>query len=406
MKFKDKSVLVIDDMELQRVMLEALLERMGVGTIYLAEDGLEGIRTARYYKPDLVLLDLNMPNIDGFETCKKIRLFANKIVMPVLIVTGEEKAESLQRIYELGANDYFEKPFNSAEVTNRVSFYLEYCDMLKKHSELAQNIHRDLEVAKKVQNKTIPSPLEKHVNLKELGLDFYSYSASEMLGGDSWGVLNLACGAPIFFIFDVTGHGINAAINNSFITSLTVSAFAEFKHNTIEEFSPAAFLMRLNFLMCEHLQVGTFCAGACFIVDKDIVRYAGCAFPDLKAINRATKTVESLPCKGLPMGVSDKGFVPTEGDTPWDDDVLLLALTDGLIESMSKNHEGSIQKYGRFLPGERLLALCLESLRKEQTSQEVLDMLIETFQSNDYNLTEDDITILALQRSSDLIFSI
>ncbi len=406
MEFKDKSVLVIDDMELQRVMLEALLERMGVGTIYLAEDGLEGIRTARYYKPDLVLLDLNMPNIDGFETCKKIRLFANKITMPVLIVTGQDKSDSLQRIYELGANDYFEKPFNSAEVKNRVSFYLEYCDMLKKHSILADNIKNDLHIAKIVQNKTIPSPVDKHENLKEVGFDFYSFTASELLGGDSWGVLHLTCGAPVFFIFDVTGHGINAAINNSFITSLTHSAFQEFKNESPQEFRPAEFLKRLNFLMCEHLQIGTFCAGACFIVDRENLNYAGCALPDLKLVNKATNDVEDLICKGLPMGVSDVGFSPTEGSAIWNEDSILLAMTDGLIESMSSNHEGSIDKYGRFLPGERLLKLCLENIDNDKSSQEVLDTLIGTFLENDYDLTEDDITILALQPSTDLVFTI
>ncbi len=406
MNIAEKTILIVDDTELYRVMLSNLLEDLGINNILIAHNGLEGVRMARYYKPDLVLLDLEMPNIDGYETCEKIRLFADKIAMPVIIITAQEKEGSLEKLFALGANDYFEKPFSAAEIKNRVIFYLEYCETLQKLSTLENNIQSDLDIAKSVQKKTIPSADKMHEQLKEKAeLDFYAFcQASIGLGGDLWAVHFLKSGEPVFLLCDISGHGVNAAINSSFIVSTINATFDLCKHLGVNDFNPAEFLDRLNFILSAHIQTGTFCAAACLLYNREekTISYAGCALPDFQLINLKNGKTTPLPCKGLPMGISPEELTPTSGTINLGSDELLLCMSDGLIESMTADQMKDITKYKDELPGEKALnnavkALC--SSKNRNSSQQFIESIITDFKKNDYILSADDVTILAIQHA-------
>lgn len=401
MQLENKSVLIIDDTELQRVMMTEMLERMGIGEIYTAADGIEGVRNARFYKPDLILLDLSMPNMDGYETCEKIRLFANKITIPIIVITGQERLESLERIYELGANDYFGKPYNSTEVKNRILFYLEYCDMMQKLHALEKHIQQDLEIARIIQTKSLPDGTESKTTLLSHGIDFDSYHGLDRLGGDSWFLGELNCGNPIFLMFDVTGHGINASINNSFVTSLTIQLFQEYKQTHINNFCPKSFLTDLNQLVCDHVHPGTYSAAVCFSLDehKNLLKYAGCALPPFKSTNTKTGQVLSYDCKGLPLGISEDGFIPTTGKIELSPDLFLMFLTDGLIEAMPP-HKASLDEYDTLLPGEKLLNTCLEDMYKqefEKNCEQIMQYIIKEFEDKKYDLSGDDVTVLGIK---------
>lgn len=398
MDLSKKSVLVVDDTEIQRDMLCQLLRKMGVGQIHAAKDGVEGIRYARYYKPDLVLLDLNMPQVDGFTACQKIRLFADKTTMPIIVITGEEKDNNLERIYALGANDYFEKPFNMAEIKNRIRFYIEYCHSLKEYEFLQQALQHDFDLAKDLQDSVLPQPDRVSAELVRVSnLDFYAYCRSEGPGGDSWGMHLCERDVPFFYILDVTGHGINAAINNSFINSLAISILNDPGLETSSEILPESFLNKLNKKICENVQYGTFCAGACFAIDGDHIYYAGTSMPDLKIFQQEQTQIVNYTAKGLPLGVSEDNFSPSCDRIAFQKGDMFLALSDGLIESMSQKHKSDMHKYGHFLPGERLLNMCLKD-NQSQNCKDFIDMMLQQYNNGQYDLTSDDITVLAFRK--------
>ena len=406
MNIEDKKILIIDDTEFHRVVLSDMLKELGFHNILIAEDGLEGVRMARYYKPDLILLDLEMPNVDGYESCEKIRLFSHKVTMPIIVITAKERQDSLERVFELGANDYFEKPFHADEIASRIFFYLGYCDVLQNLNILKEDIQNDLAIAKSVHDKIIPSPDKMKGLLTKSGLDFYAFhQASIGLGGDIWNVYMLDSGDPVFLLCDISGHGMNAAINGSFIVSTIKSSFQFYKSLSAKTFDPKVFLERLNFILSAHMQAGTFCAAACLVFDTEdkSVTYAGCALPSFQYIHLHTGAVESLSCKGLPIGVSSDDLQPSTGVITLGKGDILLCMSDGLIESKPPSQR-AVNCYAPTLPGEDILNHSIKNLCNAQqngeyflSAQNFLDSIVHDFEAAQHVLKSDDVTLLAFR---------
>lgn len=119
------SVLIIDDDETLTKMLAKWLHAKGYD-IQIAASGREGLEKARNSSPDLVVLDVMMPEMDGFETCNRLREFSN---VPVLMLTAKTTEEDLIRGFQNGADDYVKKPFSFMELELRISAILKRANM-------------------------------------------------------------------------------------------------------------------------------------------------------------------------------------------------------------------------------------------------------------------------------------
>ncbi|MDE0553672.1 MAG: response regulator, partial [Candidatus Poribacteria bacterium] len=126
-------ILVVDDEPRNVRILQIHLNAQGY-TVYTAEDGVEALDVVEKDAPDLILLDINMPKMDGFEVVKRIR--ANKATefIPIVMITAlRDTRENRIKSIEAGADDFIEKPFDSLEVLARVRSLLrikEYQDTL------------------------------------------------------------------------------------------------------------------------------------------------------------------------------------------------------------------------------------------------------------------------------------
>jgi DNA-binding response OmpR family regulator len=109
-------LLVIDDEPDMLAMLERLLSREGFDVI-AAQDALTGLRTAYQTHPDAILLDVMMPDVDGFEVCRRLREMTD---VPIIFVTAKGLIEDVVRGLRLGADDYVVKPFECSELVSRV----------------------------------------------------------------------------------------------------------------------------------------------------------------------------------------------------------------------------------------------------------------------------------------------
>ncbi len=109
--WKQSLVLVVDDDPVQRMPARATLEQAGF-SVEEAEDGAEALRILENCQPDLILLDVNMPGIDGFSVCEQVRATPATQHTPILMMTGLEDVESINRAYEVGATDFITKPIN------------------------------------------------------------------------------------------------------------------------------------------------------------------------------------------------------------------------------------------------------------------------------------------------------
>ncbi len=114
-----KKILLVDDSS-TTLMMERMILTKGPYELLTAKDGEEAIEKAASEKPDLILLDIVMPNMDGFEACRRLRESEETREIPIIMVTTRGEAENVEQSYELGCNDYVTKPINSLELMTKV----------------------------------------------------------------------------------------------------------------------------------------------------------------------------------------------------------------------------------------------------------------------------------------------
>ena len=131
-------ILVVDDHQLSRELLKAYLAAAGYDAIEAA-DGAEALEALETNMPDLVLLDIIMPRVDGFEVCRKIKEDPRTTLLPVIMVTGLEDFDAKMKALELGADDYINKPISEKELLMRVHNHLRI-KTLTDHLENAENV--------------------------------------------------------------------------------------------------------------------------------------------------------------------------------------------------------------------------------------------------------------------------
>ena len=119
-----KKILVVDDEPDIRKLTSLRLKLSGYEAI-TAVDGKDALDSIRQQKPDLVLLDLLLPVIDGFEVCKKIKADEELKQIPVILFTARSDTMTVEKAKQLGASDYMTKPFNPEEMLNKIKQALE-----------------------------------------------------------------------------------------------------------------------------------------------------------------------------------------------------------------------------------------------------------------------------------------
>jgi len=113
-----KKILIVEDDADIRIMMDFVLRENY--DLILSEDGISGIRKAIEEKPDLILLDIYMPGMSGFEVCKNVRANPDVSSIPIIILTAGALKEEVTRGYTLGADDYVFKPFDPEELIKRI----------------------------------------------------------------------------------------------------------------------------------------------------------------------------------------------------------------------------------------------------------------------------------------------
>ncbi|MBF7052941.1 helix-turn-helix domain-containing protein [Halomonas sp. KAO] len=124
---RGKKILVVDDVEADRMLISTFLRQLGC-RVFHAHDGVDGVHKARLIRPDAVLMDLSMPNCNGYEACKILAEDPRTEHAPVLFLSGYATPEDKVKGLMLGAVDYIAKPFHFDEVKLRLSIHLKSGD--------------------------------------------------------------------------------------------------------------------------------------------------------------------------------------------------------------------------------------------------------------------------------------
>jgi diguanylate cyclase (GGDEF)-like protein len=122
-------VLVADDDPVMRLLMLEMLGQVGLDSIE-AQDGAQAVAYCQSMKPDLILLDVDMPNMDGFSACREIRRIETGAPVPIIMVTGGDDIEAVTNAYEAGATDFVSKPINWPILGHRVLYVLRASDAI------------------------------------------------------------------------------------------------------------------------------------------------------------------------------------------------------------------------------------------------------------------------------------
>jgi len=141
-------ILIVDDIPKNIQILGSVLQQYNYD-IYFANNGQSALKQTQTKDFDLILLDIMMPMMDGFEVCQHLKEDAKTKDIPIIFLTAKNDTESVTKAFELGGQDYVTKPFNSSELIARVKTHVK----LKKQQEELANMNQSLE--KKVAERTL-----------------------------------------------------------------------------------------------------------------------------------------------------------------------------------------------------------------------------------------------------------
>jgi sigma-B regulation protein RsbU (phosphoserine phosphatase) len=334
-----ESILLVDDNPTNLQVLFQTLEGVGC-KLLIAKNGEMALSIAGKALPDLILLDIMMPDIDGYEVCRQLKTNRATSGIPVIFLSALGDTEDKVKGLQLGAVDYITKPFQPDEVIARVNTHLTIHRLKRVVESQKDQLEHELEVVSEVQRKLLPKQLPVIEGFK-LGVH---YETSRYAGGDYYDIIELPDNCWGFFIADAEGHSAPAAV----LMAMTCALFRSYPGSAAD---PAAVIHYLNEHLCKVADPSFMTALYAFYdANAHTMRIARAGHPLPMVFRNSDQKAIEFPCPGVyPLGIE-----PYEIEIPVTDIKLepgdrFLIYTDGLTERF----DGEGHTYGE----ERLLTL-------------------------------------------------
>lgn len=388
--------LVVDDSNLDRLILQKLLMKNGYD-VYVAVDGHSAIEIYKETRPDIVFMDLYLPETSGYEITKKIKKISEGEYIPIIFVTGATDDAALEQCLDSGGDDFIVKPVKESLLKAKVGALLR---IKKMHDEVlvekeviatyAASQTKDLHDADKVI-ENIHSPL-----FYNSGNINWSYIAQNILSGDILCSAMSPSGKHIILIGDNTGHGLPAAIGSIITCEIFYSMVAKgFDiHLIIEE---------INKKLYRLLSTDRFLAACIIEIDAEyqLMRVWNAGMPDIIINSTDGDLKQCLPSIHLPLGITlinENDVVPVNVKLEAGD--CIYGYSDGLIDVFNENGE---------IFGEQRLLEFIQSMistgsRVDKIIDNVKDFRGDVLQSDDILLLEIicDETLINKKKKNDL----
>ncbi|MEA1966640.1 MAG: fused response regulator/phosphatase [Thermodesulfobacteriota bacterium] len=365
------TVLAVDDNLLNLKIIEKVLSKEGY-YVLTADSGPKGRELAGNYKPDMILLDIEMPGENGFKVIKLLKENPVTGTIPVIFLTGVSEVNSKLKGFDLGAVDYITKPFHPLEVLARVRIHLKLS--IATNSLIADQT-RKLKQITEAQTSMLPLP----ENYPKAHFGVY-YKALEEAGGDFYDILTISDDITGYFVADFSGHDIKTSY-------MTASVKALLAQNCTPVYSPAESIKMINDVLAEILPNGKYLTACYARLNRSTGR--------LIIINAGHPPVIHVPLNGEPVLIKSDGDVlgifkdaqfgrhhiaVSPGDR-------FFIYTDGLIESA----ENKIT----WAKGADTLLPVFKDLHNINIKEAPLHLIKKMFGAN--AIPEDDIVILCVE---------
>ncbi|MER2493349.1 SpoIIE family protein phosphatase [Catenovulum sediminis] len=372
-------ILVVDDQELNRTMLQYMLELEG-HQVSQAIHGKDAIERFSQLKPDIILLDVIMPEMDGFETAPILKSLAGEVHLPIIFLTSLDDQTSMLRCLEVGGDDFLAKPFDKLILSAKIQAHVRSRELAKRISEQNQQLkfHQN-QMAREHQivEHIFENALRRNNARPEI-VDHYLSPASTF-NGDLLLTNTSPLGGTYIFLGDFTGHGLAAAVG----ALPTAQTFFEL---TERGMSVGDIAKTINTRLLQLLPDDMFCA-ACIIELSCSAKAASVwsgGMPDVLIVNDELGVRHKIQSQHMALGI-------LEGDefehttincdlTPQDK---LIVFTDGITETMNQHSE--------MFGDDRL-----ERVYQTKPQSQIKDLIQHLNEFRDADDQQDDISIVQI----------
>ena len=376
----DRRVLVVDDVRANVQLLTRVLQ--SEYQVSVAFDGESALGSIAESPPDLVLLDIMMPGLDGYEVLRRLRADPGTHELPVMFLSSLEDVANKAKGFELGANDYLSKPFELLEVKARVRSLLR----ARAWSEAVREaMDRDLAIARSIQMGILPRDLSPVTC--DTGLDVAArLEPAQQVGGDLYLALRTAPDEVFVAVGDVSGKGIPASIFMA-VTVTLLRTLARQGH------SPHEVLARVNDELVEQNAGDLFVTLVCarIALSSGRVEIASAGHPPPFLVAPGTSPLQPYATAGLVAGFRAGEAYESDSGTLAPGEMLVF-FSDGIPEAWSAA--------GVAFGQERLVDLL--ATPAGHGARETVDAVIDAVHQHAAGTSQsDDITVLALRRLPD-----
>lgn len=334
-----KNILVIDDSKLNRAIVKNTLSAYNIH-VFEAADGMEGLNALKSKQFDLILVDIVMPNLDGFGFLEQFKQYIGNEFIPVILMTGLDDLNSKIKGLTIGADDFLLKPLNQKELIARVQSLLRLKSAHDELYEKNQLIQKELEYAKRLQQFIIPKDFSF--------IPYPSISGRYLpiadIGGDLFDCYKISDSNIGILIADVTGHGIPAALVMS-MAKMTFSIYAYEILNTHELMSKINEEMRGLLLDMQYITAFYMLID----IEKKTVSFTNAGHTRPLYYRKSSDKIIALDTNGLFLGIQDESLYEQKTIHFEQGDRCIL-YTDGITEIKNDNKEEfGEQRLAKFL---------------------------------------------------------
>ena len=327
-------IYVVDDHEINVELLAELLGQKGY-SVRTFTDALESWEQTQIAPPDLLLLDVMMPGLDGITFCRRVKQELAAAFIPVILITAWEEKEARAAGLEAGADDFITKPFDQMELLVKVRNYLRGKTLYDQLQTSLNQAERQLTLAAEVQKSLFVPSLQI---VQDLGAELLYYP-SGYLSGDVVDLQPRQDGTLIFMA-DVSGHGVDAALLACSVKLL----FSQISHSTS---CPQEILHLLNEATVDLLAentAGYYVTAICAFINSDSLSIAAAGHP--LALLAASGEIIEFGDAGLPLGVYPSQTYPL-AERGWAGLDWVLFYTDGLAQAvdLQQLHSANLQSW-------------------------------------------------------------
>ena len=365
------TILAVDDNRLNLKLIETALTKEGY-MVTSVTNGPDARKIALKSPPDLILLDIEMPDENGFDVIAKLKQQSSTNDIPVIFLTGLDNMDAKLKGFDLGAVDYITKPFHPREVLARVRIHLKLS--IATNSLILSQAEK-LKQVTEAQESMLPTP-EDHPSARFS----VHYQSLDEAGGDFYDILNVSDKITGYFVADSAGHDIET----SYITASVKALLAQ---NCTPVYAPLESMNLINNILVEILPKDKYLTAGYIHLNRQT--------KSMTLINAGHPPVVYVPQKGKPFLIQSQGDVlgifpdahfgiqhhrVTPGDR-------IFIFSDGLVESPKTKVN--------WAKGAQDLLPDFEQLKSPHLSEAPQKLIQTVFGSNPS--PEDDIVVMCIE---------